>query len=240
MVRAQISWKCARSPRSRNGELASVCSTASEGLTSPSTESESARTVSCMPRSMMSRRSRTSWRTMMAANSSSGSTAAPTSTMRCERSLTSDNLPRFPGRIYATAYHPSVGGGHERLERAPYLVARRDDGANRAVQKTERLRRWAARQSAARVPAQALRGDRLPAADGPRLQRRDLAGGRRCVRDAGDRDRRGLQSRLLQGKARQGPADAQPRHQRDVYPVDRPLALRMERGRREAARRPRP
>src|SRR5438067_1861598 len=76
MLRTQISWKRARSPRSRNGEPASVCSTASDVFTSPSTASDRARTVSCMPRSMISRRSARSWRTMTAAKSSSGSTAA--------------------------------------------------------------------------------------------------------------------------------------------------------------------
>ena len=53
-----------------------------------------------------------------------------------------------------------------------------------------------------------------------------------CLGDAGDLDRGGVQPRLLQGKARQGPADAQPRHQRDLHRHDRPLALRVERGRR--------
>ena len=57
--------------------------------------------------------------------------------------------------------------------------------------------------------------------------------------DAGDPDRRGLQPRLLQGQTRQGPADAQPRHERDLHRDHRALALRVERRRRDGARRPR-
>ena len=64
------------------------------------------------------------------------------------------------------------------------------------------------------------RRDRLPAARG--VQRGDhLAGRRRRVGDAGDRHPGGLQPRLLPGQAGQGPADAQPRHQRDLHSDDR-------------------
>src|SRR5467141_2864572 len=96
----------------------------------------------------------------------------------------------------------------ERLERYSKLEPRRDDAARRALQGPEGLRRRPARQPAARVPPQAVRGDRLSAAND--RQRGDhFSGGQRRLRDAGDRDRRGLQPRLLQGEARQGPADAQ-------------------------------
>src|SRR5919109_4124046 len=132
-----------------------------------------------MPRSMISRRSARSWRTMTTANSSSGNTAAATSTMRCERSLTSTHFPSIP--LTANIGHAvplSVGGAHERLETNPYLVARGNDETRGALQEIERLRWWAARQSAAGVPAQALCGDRLPAARGPGEQRGHLARGR--------------------------------------------------------------
>src|SRR5712692_3128668 len=98
----------------------------------------------------------------------------------------------------------------ERLERYSKLEPRRDDAARRALQGPEGLRRRPARQSAARVPPQALRGDRLSASH-DRQPGRHFPGGRSSFRDAGDRHRRGLQPRLLQGEAGQGPADAQPR-----------------------------
>src|SRR5712692_7401440 len=78
---------------------------------------------------------------------------------------------------------------HERLERYSKLEPRRDDAARRALQGPEGLRRRPARQPAARVPPQALRGDRLPAAH-DRQPGRHFPGGRRCLHDAGDRHRR--------------------------------------------------
>src|SRR6267143_3198105 len=127
----------------------------------------------------------------------------------------------------------------ERLERYSKLEPRRDDEARRALQGPEGLRRRAARQPAARVPAQALRSDRLPAAH-DRQRGNHLPGRRRRLGDAGDRHRRGLQPRLLQGEAGQGPADAQPRYQRDLHPDHRQVALPVERGPGNAARRPQP
>src|SRR6267143_2800553 len=85
----------------------------------------------------------------------------------------------------------------ERLERYSKLEPRTDDAARGALQGPERLRRRPARQPAARVPPQALRGDRLSAAD-DRQRGNHLPSRRRRLRDAGDRHRRGLQSRLLQ------------------------------------------
>ena len=123
------------------------------------------------------------------------------------------------------------------MERDSHVVARGDDEARRAVPEPEGLRRWAARQPPARVQAQALRGHRLPAAKGG-CGIGDLTSRRRRVLDAGDPDRRRVQPRLLQGEARQGPADAQPRHERDVHRDDRALALRVERRERATARRP--
>src|SRR3989449_3213403 len=67
---------------------------------------------------------------------------------------------------------------HERLERYSKLEPRRDDAARGALQGAEGLRRRPARQPAARVPAQALRGDRLPAAD-DRQRCNHFSGGRR-------------------------------------------------------------
>src|SRR6266480_3139595 len=117
----------------------------------------------------------------------------------------------------------------ERVERYSKLEPRGDDAARGALQGPEGLRRRPARQPAARMPAQALRGDRLPAAD-DRQRGNHFPGRCRRLCDAGDRDRRGLQPRLLQGEARQGPADAQPRQQRDLHPDHRQVALRVERG----------
>src|SRR5882762_9671044 len=98
----------------------------------------------------------------------------------------------------------------ERLERYSKLEPRRDDAARGALQGPEGLRWRPARQPAARVQAQAVRGDRLSASND--RQRGDhFSGGQRRLRDAGDRHRRGLQPRLLQGDRKQGPADAQPR-----------------------------
>ena len=125
------------------------------------------------------------------------------------------------------------------MERDSYLAARRNDETRCALPQTERLGRRAARQSAARVQAQAVRGHRLPAAADERGIG-DLAGRRLRVVDAGDPDRGRIQPRLLQGEARQRPADAQPRHERDVHRDDRALALRVERRKRAAACRPRP
>jgi len=125
------------------------------------------------------------------------------------------------------------------MEGNPHLVARGHDEARRALSPPEGLRRRAAGQSPARMPAQALRGHRLPAAE-IRRRGRDFPGRRLRVLDAGDPDRRGLQPRLLQGEARPRSADAQPRHQRDVHRADRPLARRMERGHAQGIRRPRP
>jgi hypothetical protein len=125
------------------------------------------------------------------------------------------------------------------MERDSHLAARGNDEARRTLPQTERLGRRAARQPPTRVPAQALRGHRLPAAEvGCGIG--DFAGRRRCVLDAGDPDRRRIQPRLLQGEVRQRPADAQPRHERDVHRDDRALALRVERREREAAPRPGP
>ena len=118
------------------------------------------------------------------------------------------------------------------------LVARGNDEARRAVPKTERLGRRIARQPAAGVQAQALCSHRLSAAESTRGIR-DLASRRLRVLDAGDPDRRRVQPRLLQGEAGQGPADAQPRHERDIYRDDGSLALRVERRTCDAARRPR-
>ena len=124
------------------------------------------------------------------------------------------------------------------MEGNPHLVARRDDEAGGALQQTERLGRRIAGQPSARMPAHAVRGHRVSAAQvGPGLGH--VTGRRRRIVDAGDPDRGRVQSRLLQGEARQGPADAQPRHQRDLHRDDRALALRMERRPLEAARRPR-
>ena len=123
------------------------------------------------------------------------------------------------------------------MERDPHLVARADDEACSAIQPAERLGWRPARQPAARMPAHALRGDRLSAA-GVGRGLGHLTGRRRRIVHAGDPDRGRVQPRLLHGEARQGPADAQPRHQRNVHRHDRALALRMERRPREAARRP--
>ena len=123
------------------------------------------------------------------------------------------------------------------MERDSPFVARRNAETRCAVPASQGLRRRAPRQSAARVQAQALRGHRLPAAEcGRRIG--DFARGGLRVLDAGDPDRRRVQPRLLQGEARQGPADAQPRHERDVHRDDRALALRVERRRRKAIGRP--
>ena len=124
------------------------------------------------------------------------------------------------------------------MEGNPHVVACRHDEARRAVQQAERLGRRVAGQPAARMPAHAVRGHRLPAADGKAERRDHVACRRRRLFDAGDRHLGRLQPRLLQGEARQGPADAQPRHQRDVHRDDRALALRMERRPREAIGRP--
>src|SRR3979490_286001 len=129
--------------------------------------------------------------------------------------------------------------GHERLERYSKLGPRRDDAAHRALQGPEGLRRRPARQPAARVPPQALRGDRVSASH-DRQRGNHFPGGERRPADAAERHRRGLQPRLLQGEARQGPADAQPRYQRDLHPDHRQVALRVERGPGDAARRPQP
>ena len=123
------------------------------------------------------------------------------------------------------------------MEGNPHLVACRHDEARGAVQQAERLGRRVAGQPPARMPAHALRGHRLSTAE-VRRGLGHLTGRRRRIVDAGDPDRRRAQSRLLQGEARQGPADAQPRHQRDVHRDDRALALRMERRPREAIGRP--
>jgi hypothetical protein len=125
------------------------------------------------------------------------------------------------------------------MEGDSYLVARGNDEARRTLPQTERLGRRIARQPPARMQAQALRGHRFPAAAG-RRRIGDFARWRLRLLDAGDPDRRGVQPRLLQGEARQGPADAQPRHQRDVHRDDRALALRVERRKCEAAGRPGP
>src|ERR1700694_1028131 len=117
---------------------------------------------------------------------------------------------------------------HERLERYPKPEPRRDDEARRALQRPQGLGWRFAGQPAARVPAQALRGDRLSASDA-RHPGRHFPGGRRRLGDAGDRHCRGLQPWLLTGEAGQGPVDAQPRHQRNLHRHDRALALRMER-----------
>src|SRR5216684_7856576 len=74
---------------------------------------------------------------------------------------------------------------HERLERYPKLEPRRDDAARRALQGPEGLRRRPARQPAARVPAQALRGDRLSASH-DRQRGNHFPGRCRRLRDAGD------------------------------------------------------
>ena len=124
------------------------------------------------------------------------------------------------------------------MEGNPHPVTRRHDEARCALQQAERFRRRAAGQPAARMPAHALCGHRVSAAEVGRGFGH-VTGRRRRIVDAGDPDRRRVQSRLLQGEARQGPADAQPRHQRNVHRDDRALALRMERRRGEAARRPR-
>ena len=124
------------------------------------------------------------------------------------------------------------------MEGNPHPVTRRHDEARRTLQQAQRLRRRAAGQPATRMPAHALRRHRVSAAE-VRRGLGHVTGRRRRIVDAGDPDRRGVQSGLLQGEARQGPADAQPRHQRDVHRDDRALALRMERRRGEAARRPR-
>ena len=123
------------------------------------------------------------------------------------------------------------------MEANPHLVACRHDEARRALQQAERLGRRVAGQPAARMPAHAVRGHRFSTAE-VRRGLGDVTGRRRRIVDAGDPDRRRIQSRLLQGAARQGPVDAQPRHQRDVHRDDRALALRMERGPREAIGRP--
>src|SRR6185436_17766593 len=52
---------------------------------------------------------------------------------------------------------------HGSLENDPYLDARGNDEARRPLQEAERLGRRLARQPAARMPPQAVRGDRLPA-----------------------------------------------------------------------------
>ena len=124
------------------------------------------------------------------------------------------------------------------MEGNSHLVARRHDEARGTLQQAERLRRRVAGQPAARMPAHAVRGHRVSAAEiGRGLGH--VTGRRRRIVDAGDPDRRRIQPRLLQGEARQGSADAQPRHQRNVHRDDRALALRMERRRGEAAHRPR-
>jgi len=107
------------------------------------------------------------------------------------------------------------------MERDPHLVARADDEACSAIQPAERLGWRPARQPAARMPAHALRGDRLSAA-GVGRGLGHLTGRRRRIVHAGDPDR----------------GRFQPRHQRNVHRHDRALALRMERRPREAARRP--
>src|SRR2546426_9805553 len=151
------------------------------------------------------------------------------------RLTTSSSVCMFPPPGYDNSARRK---SHERLERYSKLEPRRDDAARGALQEPEGLRRRPAGQPAARVPAQALRGDRLPAAD-DRQRGNHLPSRRRRVGDAGDRDRRGLQPRLLQGEARQGPADAQPRQQRDLHADHRQVALRVERGPGDGARRPR-
>src|SRR3989449_5359319 len=150
------------------------------------------------------------------------------------RLTTSSSVCMFPPPGYDNSARRK---SHERLERYSKLEPRRDDAARGALQGAEGLRRRPARQPAARVPAQALRGHRLSAAD-DRQRGNHVPSRRRRLRDAGDRDRRGLQPRLLQGEARQGPADAQPRHQRDLHPDHRQVALRVERGPGDGARRP--
>ena len=123
------------------------------------------------------------------------------------------------------------------MEGHPHLVACRHVEARGAVQQAERFGRRVAGQSAARMPAHAVRGHRLSTA-AVRRGLGHLAGRQRRLVDAGDPDRRRVQPRLLQGEAGQGSADAQPRHQRNVHRDDRALALRMERRSREAAHRP--
>jgi len=52
-----------------------------------------------------------------------------------------------------------------------------------------------------------------------------IAGRRPCRTYGSDQDFRGVQSRLLPRQARQRADDAQSRHQRDIHPDDRHLAL---------------
>ena len=125
------------------------------------------------------------------------------------------------------------------MEAGPHLVARRHDEARRAVPALEGFGRRIARQPAPGMPPQALRGDRLPAAE-VRRGGRHFARRRLRVLDARNPDCRRVQPGLLQGEARARAADAQPRHERDVHRDDGTLALRVERGRTHAVRGPRP
>src|SRR2546427_3084277 len=110
------------------------------------------------------------------------------------RLTTSSSVCMFPPPEYDNSARRK---SHEQLERYSKLEPRRDDAARGALQGAEGLRRRPARQPAARVPAQALRGHRLPAAD-DRQRGNHLPSRRRRLGDAGDRARRGLQPRLLQ------------------------------------------
>src|SRR2546427_8754081 len=98
------------------------------------------------------------------------------------RLTTSSSVCMFPPPEYDTNVRRKRD---ERLERYSKLGPRRDDEARRALQGPEGLRRRAARQPAARVPAQALCGDRLPAAH-DRRRGNHLPSRRRRLRDAGD------------------------------------------------------
>src|SRR4029453_2951022 len=109
-------------------------------------------------------------------------------------------------------------GGRHGAASEILCFARRDDEAHRALQRPQGLRRWLARQQNARLRADALQRDWLSAAQ--RVGRSgDLAGGRPRGPACRDQDQRGIQPRLLQGKAWSWARDAQSRQKRNVHPM---------------------
>ena len=140
-----------RSCRSSAGEAPSACSAAMAPPSSASTAVMTARVRSISPRRKVSRSCSTSATVTNTANAATGSSVLSASRKRWVRSFTG----------YAM---PSPLEQHAGLAKGPHLVPRRDAEAGGALQEAERLRRRPARQPAARVPPQAVRGDRLPAA----------------------------------------------------------------------------
>jgi len=134
-----------------------------------------------------------------------------------------------------------AGGNHgiQRDAAAPRHIAQGDDEARRALQEIERHGRRAARFEDARLRAHSLQRHRLPAAQGGE-ERQAVTGRRHCRAPRGDQDLRRFQLGLLPRAARQGPDAAQPRHQRDLHPDHRQVALRVERGPGDGARGPAP